>query len=82
MPLIRYTFPRDVRERGDQPIQVPDVTARTLLNRRRAVLVTEDELAQLTKQELAEVAEQAGADVRKRDSKGHFIKAITDAEGP
>jgi hypothetical protein len=49
---------------------------------RRAVLVTEDDLAGLKKDELVDLAEQAGVDVPKRDAKGHFVKAIVEAQEP
>ena len=81
MPLIRYTYPPDVRKFGDQPVLVEDVEARVLCDdMRRAVRVSEDDLADLKKAELAELAEQVGADVRKRDAKGHFVKAINEAQ--
>jgi uncharacterized protein YdbL (DUF1318 family) len=83
MPLIRYTYPPDVRRFGDQPVLVEDVEARVLCDdMRRAVRVTEDDLAELPKAKLAEVAEQVGADVKSRDSKGHFVKKITEAQEP
>lgn len=83
MPLIRYTYPRDVAEFGDKPILVEDLEARTLVDQlQRAVRVTEDDLAELKKPELVELAEQVGVDVRKRDGKGHFVKAITEAQEP
>jgi hypothetical protein len=82
VPLIRWTYERDVRKHGDKPFHVSDLTAKWLLERRRVELVEPDALVELTKPELAEVAEQAGVDVRKRDAKGHFIKAIAEAEEP
>lgn len=81
MPLIRYTYGPDVRVHGDAPILVEDVEARVLTEMRRAVLVTEDDLAELKKADLAELADEVGADVRRRDAKGHFVKAIAEAEG-
>jgi len=81
MPLIRWTYVRDVNRHGDKPFHVSDLAARVLLEQRRVELVDADALGELTKPELAEVAEQAGADVRQRDSKGHFVKAIAEAEG-
>lgn len=80
MPLIRFTYPRDINRHGDGPIHVLDWQARQLVADRRAELVGEDDLAELTKPELAEVAEQVGVKVPKRDAKGHFIKKITEAE--
>lgn len=80
MPLIRFVYPKDVNRHGGQPIHVADWQARQLVADRRAELVDEAALAELTKPELAEVAEQVGADVRQRDAKGHFIKAITEVE--
>ncbi|HEU5026590.1 MAG TPA: hypothetical protein VFV01_16865 [Spirillospora sp.] len=82
MPLIRWTYERDVAKHGDKPFHVSDLTARWLLERRRVELVEPEALAELTKPELAEVAEQVGVKVPKRDAKGHFIKKITEAEGP
>lgn len=81
MPLIRWTYERDVNKHGDKPFHVTEMTARKLLEERRVALVDADALEELTKPELAEVAEQAGAQIRQRDSKGHFVKAITEAEG-
>jgi len=82
VPLIRWTYERDVRRHGDKPFHASDLTAKWLLEQRRAELVDADVLEELTKPELAEVAEQVGADVRQRDSKGHFVKAIAEAEEP
>lgn len=79
MPLIRYIHAPDIATHGDQPVAVEEVEVRTLTALRRAVLVDESELADLPKAQLAEVAEQVGADVRQRDSKGHFVKAIAEA---
>lgn len=82
MPLIRYTYEPDIKIHGDKPILVEDVEVRVLTEMRRAVVVTEDDLAALKKTELANLAEQAGVDVPKRDAKGHFVKALTESEGP
>ena len=82
MPLIRWTHPKDVARHGDAPFHVLDWQARQLLADRRAESVDEAALSELTKPELAGVAEQVGADVRKRDSKGHFVKAIAEADEP
>ena len=83
MPLIRYTYGPDVREFGDKPILVEDVVATTLVDGlRRAVRVSEADLADLKKPELAAVAAQVGADVKSRDAKGHFVKAISEAQEP
>ena len=79
MPLIRYIYGPDIREHGDKPLVVEDVTARHLTALRRAVLVDAAELAELPKAELSDLAEQVGVDVAKRDSKGHFVKAIAEA---
>jgi hypothetical protein len=79
MPLIRYIYGPDIREHGDQPVVVEDVTAKHLTALRRAVLVDTTELAELPKAKLAEVADQVGAEVSKRDSKGQFVKAIAEA---
>ena len=80
MPLIRWISDRDVRVHGDRPFHVLDWQAQQLLSDRRAELVDEAALAELTKPELVEVAEQAGVQVPKRDAKGHFVKALTEAE--
>lgn len=82
MPLIRYTYPPEVARHGSDPVAVSDLTARVLLERRVAVLVDADDLEALPKPTLAELAEQVGAQVRKRDAKGHFVKAITEAQQP
>jgi hypothetical protein len=79
MPLIRYIYGPDIREHGDQPVVVEDVTARHLSALRRAVLVDANELSELPKADLAEIADKVGAEVGKRDSKGHFVKAIAEA---
>jgi hypothetical protein len=79
VPLIRYIYAPDIREYGSQPLLVEDVTARHLAALRRASLVDPAELAELPKADLAEIAEQVGAEVGKRDSKGHFVKAIAEA---
>jgi hypothetical protein len=39
--LIRYTYPKDVARYGADPIEVPEVSAHVLVERRRAVLVAE-----------------------------------------
>jgi hypothetical protein len=84
MPLIRFIHPPDVREYGDAPVPVEDTQARYLTAMRRAVLVTEDDLAGLKKDELVELAEELPdvAAPSKRDSKGHFVKAIVEAQEP
>jgi hypothetical protein len=79
MPLIRYIYGPDIAAHGDQPVVVEDVTARHLIALRRAVVVNAAELAELPKAKLVEVAEQVSADVKSRDSKGHFVKAIAEA---
>jgi uncharacterized hydantoinase/oxoprolinase family protein len=82
VPLIRYTYPPDVRLHGDQPVVVEDVEARVLCDdMRRAVRVTAGDLEELPKSDLADLAEQVGAEVKPRDSKGHFVKQIAEAEG-
>lgn len=81
MPLIRFIHPPDIREWGDKPVVVEDVQAKVLTEMRRAVLVTEDDLADLKKVELVDLAEEAGVDVPKRDAKGHFVKALTEDSG-
>jgi len=82
MPLIHWTYKRDVTRHSDKPFHVLDWQARQLIAERRAELVDAEALEELTKPELAEVAEDAGVKVSKRDAKGHFIKAIAEAEGP
>ncbi|MCW2898490.1 MAG: hypothetical protein JWO67_755 [Streptosporangiaceae bacterium] len=82
MPVIRYIYPPDIREHGDQPIVMEGVEARTLIEMRRAVPVSEDELAQLKKPQLVEIADQIGADVSPRDLKDHVVTAITEAQEP
>lgn len=83
MQLIRYTYPRDVTEFGDQPVLVEDLEARTLVDQlQRAVRVSPDDLAELPKAQLVEVAEQVGAEVPKRGLKGQFVKAIAEAQEP
>lgn len=39
MPLIRYTYSRDIAREGSGPVEVTDERARLLLNQRRAVIV-------------------------------------------
>lgn len=80
MPLIRYTYGPDVKAHGDGPVLVEDVEAKVLTEMRRAVPVTEDDLAGLKKADLVELADQAGVDVPKRDAKGHFVKALTEPD--
>jgi hypothetical protein len=82
MPLIRFVYPPDVREHGDAPVVVEDVEARHLTALRRAVLVTEDDLAGLKKDKLVELADALpGVEApSKRDAKGHFVKAIAEAQ--
>jgi hypothetical protein len=80
MPLIRFIHAPDIREWGDKPVVVEDVQAKVLTEMRRAVLVTEDDLAELKKAELVDLADEAGVDVPKRDAKGHFVKALADPE--
>jgi hypothetical protein len=82
MPLVRFIHPPDVRVWGEAPVVVEDVQARHLTEMRRAVLVTEDDLAELKKDELVDLAEQAGVDVPKRDAKGHFIKKLVEEQEP
>jgi hypothetical protein len=81
MQLIRYTYPRDVAEFGDQPVLVEDLEARTLVDQlQRAVRVGPEELHELKKPELVDLADQVGAEVPKRGPKGQFVKAITEAQ--
>lgn len=82
MPLIRFIHPPDVREWGDGPVVVEDVQAKTLIEMRRAVLVSQDDLADLKKAELVDLADEAGVAVPKRDAKGHFVKALAEVQGP
>lgn len=81
MPLIRCTYWRAEQEYGSEPVAVSDVVAATLLEKRWAVPVAVDELAELKKPQLVELAEQAGVDVPKRDAKGHFVKALVEPDG-
>jgi len=39
MPLIRYTYSRDIAREGSGSVEVTDERARLLLNQRRAVIV-------------------------------------------
>lgn len=81
MPLIRYIYGPDIRQHGNQPVRVLEMEARVLCDdMRRAVRVSEDDLADLTKPELAQLADQVGADVKARDSKGQFAKKISEAD--
>lgn len=82
MPFIRYTYGPDVAKHGDKPVLVEELEAKVLADDMRRALRVEDpaELNELTKPELAEVAEKVGADVKARDSKGHFVKKIAEAE--
>jgi tRNA U54 and U55 pseudouridine synthase Pus10 len=82
MPLVRHTYFRDIAKHGDGPVHVEDVEARTLIADRRAVLVTEEELAELKKAELADLAEQADVEVPKRGAKGQFVKALVEGDQP
>lgn len=77
MPLLRYTYPRDVAVYGSEPFHASELTARVLLEKRRVELVEPEEL---TVPQLAEVAEQAGVSVPKRGPKGRFVKAVSEAE--
>ena len=79
MPLIRYTYARDVAEHGDQPVHVEDVEARVLVADRRAELVDADALAELPKADLLKVADEAGVDVPKNASKAKIAKAVEGA---
>jgi hypothetical protein len=79
MPLIRCTYWRAVQEFGSEPVAVSDVEALTLIEKRWAVPVTEDDLAALKKSELMDLAEQAGVELPKRDAKGHFVKALSES---
>jgi hypothetical protein len=79
MPLIRCTYWRAVQEFGGDPVAVSDVEALTLIEKRWAVPVTEDDLAALKKSDLVDLADQAGIDVPKRDAKGHFVKALSES---
>lgn len=81
MPLIRYTYPSDVRQYGSEPVEVPDVSARVLVADRRAVLVVpHEELAEQTKAELARRAAEVGADVSPRAAKAAIVEAIEKAQ--
>lgn len=75
MPLIRCTYPRAVQMFGSEPVSVSDVEARTLIEKRWAVEVTEDELAELKKPQLVEVAEDLG--VPTKGTKADIVEAIT-----
>lgn len=82
MPVIRFIHPPDVREWGEGPVAVEDVQARHLTAMRRAVVLTEDELSELKKPQLVDLADEVGVEVPKRDSKGHFVKAVAEAAAP
>lgn len=41
MPLIRFTYARDIAREGAEPVEVSDERAALLFNQRRAVLVEE-----------------------------------------
>jgi hypothetical protein len=81
MPLIRFIHPPDIRVWGGKPVVVEDVQAKVLIEMRRAVLVTEDDLADLKKADLVDLADEAGVSVPKRDAKGHFVKALAEDSG-
>jgi hypothetical protein len=81
MPLIRYTYPRDVRVHGDQPVHVEDVEARVLVADRRAALLTDDELAELHKPALVELADEAHVAVAPKDTKAKIVEKLKDSEG-
>lgn len=77
MPLIRFIYPPDIRTWGDGPVVVEDVQARVLTEMRRAVLVTEDDLAELKKAELADLADEVGAEVDPKATKAGLVEAIS-----
>lgn len=55
MPLIRYTYPKDVAEFGSEPVEVSWVTAHTLvIQRRRALLVDEPTVPAVSASELTD----------------------------
>lgn len=76
MPLVRFIHPPDIREHGDGPVAVEDVQARVLTEMRRAVLLTDDDLAELKKVELLEAAEDLHVDVSPSDTKAKIVEAI------
>lgn len=78
MPLIRYTYARDVAAHGDQPVQVEDVEARVLVADRRAELVDADKLAELPKAALLDLADKASVEVKKTAPKADIVKAVAD----
>lgn len=82
MPLVRFIHPPDIREHGDGPVVVEDVQAKVLTEMRRAVLVTQDDLADLKKAELVDLADEAGVSLPKRDAKGHFVRALAEVQEP
>jgi uncharacterized protein YdbL (DUF1318 family) len=79
MPLIRYTYEPDIKVHGPGPILVEDVEAKVLTEMRRAVRLSEDDLADLKKADLVDLADQAGVEVSKRDPKGQFVKALSES---
>jgi hypothetical protein len=76
MPLVRFIHPPDIRTYGDGPVAVEDVQARVLTEMRRAVLLTEDDLAELKKAELLEAAEDLHVEASPSDTKAKIVEAI------
>lgn len=76
MQLVRFTYGPDIAKHGESPVLVEDVEARVLTADRRAVRVTEDELAEMTKADLVEVAHDLGIEAKGR--KADIAAAVAD----
>jgi hypothetical protein len=76
MPFIRYIYGPDIARHGDKPILVEDVEVRQLTADRRAVAVSDEELAELSKPELVEAAEEARVEVSAKDTKAKIVEKL------
>jgi hypothetical protein len=76
MPYIRYIYGPDIARHGEKPVLVEDVEVRVLTADRRAVAVSDEELAEPSKPELIEAAEEAHVEVSPKDTKAKIVEKL------
>jgi magnesium-transporting ATPase (P-type) len=76
MPFVRFIHAPDIRIHGEAPVLVEDVEVRVLTADRRAVLVSDEELAELSKPKLVELADEADVPVSPKDTKAKIVEKL------
>jgi len=81
MPFVKYTYPKDVRRFGSDPVEVTDRHAELIVRDRRGVVVdSHDELESETKAELVAKAVELGKRVPAKAKKPELVKLVEDAQ--